>query len=172
MRVAGVAAEVRQKFKQTTDSGHALPVAESVLDQAFDPAEPNAAWVADVAYVPTREGWLYLGGSCAMVGWRCPEFALSFPAFMLVNAVLFHIAPAAATRVFSPGLFTAAGVFLPVAGWAYYGAWRDGALTALSGSVSGVLGFVMMMFPIALQVTKRREFFRQDGGAGSGGAGR
>ena len=104
-----------------------------------------------------------LGASCAMVGWRCPEMSLSFPAFMLVNAVLFHIVPAAVTRIFSPGLFTAVGLFLPVAGWAYYGAWQDGALTAAGGVASGVLGFVMMMFPIVLQVTKRRRFFRQDG---------
>ena len=48
---------------------------------------------------------------------------------MLVNAVLFHIVPVAVTRVFSPGLFTAVVLFLPVASWAYWGAWRDGVLT-------------------------------------------
>ena len=60
MRQAGIAAKTRRKFRQTTDSNHPHPVAENVLDRDFDPGEPNASWVADVTYVPTREGWLYL----------------------------------------------------------------------------------------------------------------
>lgn len=64
---------------------------------------------------------IVLGISCAMVGWRLPAAALVFPAFMLVNAVLFHIAPVVVTRIFSPGLFTAVILFLPV-GFRAYGA--------------------------------------------------
>ena len=60
MREAGIAAKTRRKFRQTTDSNHPHPVAPNVLDRAFDPAQPNASWVADMTYVPTREGWLYL----------------------------------------------------------------------------------------------------------------
>ena len=60
MRKAGAAAKTTRKFRQTTDSNHPHPVAENVLDRAFDAEEPNAAWVADVTYIPTREGWLYL----------------------------------------------------------------------------------------------------------------
>ncbi len=56
MREAGVAAKTERKFRQTTDSSQPHPVAENVLDRDFDPAEPNASWVADVTYVPTREG--------------------------------------------------------------------------------------------------------------------
>ena len=74
MRAAGIAAKTKRKFRQTTDSNHALPVAENVLDRQFDPEEPNASWVADVTYIPTREGWLYLAVvedlfSRAVVGW-------------------------------------------------------------------------------------------------------
>ena len=74
MREAGIAAKTRRKFRQTTDSNHALPVAEHVLDRSFDPDEPNTSWVADVTYVPTREGWLYLAVvedlfSRRVVGW-------------------------------------------------------------------------------------------------------
>ena len=74
MREAGIAAKTKRKFRQTTDSNHAHPVAENVLDRQFDPDEPNAAWVADVTYVPTREGWLYLAVvedlfSRKVVGW-------------------------------------------------------------------------------------------------------
>ncbi len=74
MRQAGIAAKTKRKFRQTTDSNHALPVAENVLDRQFDPEEPNASWVADITYVPTREGWLYLAVvedlfSRMVVGW-------------------------------------------------------------------------------------------------------
>jgi putative transposase len=78
MRRAGIAAKTKRKFKQTTDSDHALPVAENLLDRAFDPEEPNARWCADITYVPTREGWLYLAVvedlfSRMVVGWSMAE---------------------------------------------------------------------------------------------------
>ena len=78
MREAGIAAKTRRKFRQTTDSSHALPVAENVLDRAFDPEEPNASWVADITYIPTREGWLYLAVvedlfSRMVVGWSMDD---------------------------------------------------------------------------------------------------
>ena len=104
---------------------------------------------------------IVLGVSCAMVGWRLPAAALVFPAFMLVNAILFHIAPVVVTRVFSPGTFTAVILFLPVGFWTYWGAWRDGVLTTDSSIVSAVLGFMLMMFPIILQKTKGMPMFRQ-----------
>ncbi len=74
MREAGIAAKTKRKFRQTTDSNHPHPVAENRLDRAFDPDEPNASWVADVTYIPTREGWLYLAAvedlfSRMVVGW-------------------------------------------------------------------------------------------------------
>ena len=74
MRKAGAAAKTTRKFRQTTDSNHPHPVAENVLDRAFDAEEPNAAWVADVTYIPTRGGWLYLAVvedlfSRMVVGW-------------------------------------------------------------------------------------------------------
>ena len=60
MREAGIATKTKRKFKQTTDSNHTQPVAENVLDREFDPGEPDASWVADMTYIPTREGWVYL----------------------------------------------------------------------------------------------------------------
>ena len=78
MREAGIAAKAKRKFRQTTDSKHALPVAENVLGRQFDPEEPNESWVADITYVPTREGWLYLAVvedlfSRMVVGWSMAE---------------------------------------------------------------------------------------------------
>src|SRR5207244_5771278 len=60
MREAGIAAKTRRKFRPTTDSDHDRPVAPNVLGRRFGAAGPNEAWVADITFVPTREGWLYL----------------------------------------------------------------------------------------------------------------
>lgn len=78
MRAAGIAAKTKRRFRQTTDSNHGLPVAENVLERQFDPTEPNARWCADITYVPTREGWLYLAAvedlfSRRVVGWSMSE---------------------------------------------------------------------------------------------------
>jgi transposase InsO family protein len=74
MRQAGIRAKTARKFRHTTDSNHSRSVAGNVLDRRFDPAAPNEAWVADITYIPTREGWLYLAVvedlySRMVVGW-------------------------------------------------------------------------------------------------------
>ena len=55
-----IRAKTARKFKNTTDSDHPLPVADNLLDRQFDAQAPNERWVADITYIPTREGWLYL----------------------------------------------------------------------------------------------------------------
>ncbi len=62
-----------RRFTTTTDSKHALPVAENVVAQTFAATRPNETWVTDITYVPTAEGWLYLAGikdlfTCEVVG--------------------------------------------------------------------------------------------------------
>ena len=62
-----------RRFTTTTDSTHALPVAENILAQTFLATRPNETWVTDITYVPTTEGWLYLAGikdlfTCEVVG--------------------------------------------------------------------------------------------------------
>jgi putative transposase len=78
MRDAGIAAKTARKFRCTTDSNHDRPVADNLLDRQFDPAAPNASWVADITYIPTREGWLYLAAvedlySRRVVGWSMAD---------------------------------------------------------------------------------------------------
>ena len=60
MREHGLRASCSRKFRVTTDSGHSLPVAENVLDREFEQDAPNRVWLADITYLWTREGWLYL----------------------------------------------------------------------------------------------------------------
>ena len=78
MRKDGLKAKTIRKFKATTNSNHSLPVAENLLNRDFMPAEPNKAWVADITYIWTNEGWLYLAividlYSRAVVGWSMSE---------------------------------------------------------------------------------------------------
>lgn len=60
MRENGIRARHKRRFKATTDSLHALPVAQNLLDRDFTPTAPNQAWTADMTYIWTDEGWLYL----------------------------------------------------------------------------------------------------------------
>lgn len=60
MRVHGIEAVAKRRFKATTDSDHVQPVADNVLDRQFEVECADAAWSADLTYVWTREGWLYL----------------------------------------------------------------------------------------------------------------
>jgi putative transposase len=60
MRENGIRARHKRRFKATTDSKHALPVAPNLLDRGFTPVAPNQVWTADMTYIWTDEGWLYL----------------------------------------------------------------------------------------------------------------
>jgi putative transposase len=73
-RELGLRCKQKRRFKATTNSRHDLPVAENLLNQTFAPTRPNEAWVSDITYVPTDEGWLYLAGlkdvfTCELVGY-------------------------------------------------------------------------------------------------------
>jgi putative transposase len=52
----------KRKFKNTTDSKHDLPIAPNLLERKFAMSAPNQAWVSDITYIWTDEGWLYLAG--------------------------------------------------------------------------------------------------------------
>lgn len=60
MREHGIHARHKRRYKVTTDSKHALPVADNLLDRNFMPTAPNQAWTSDITYLWTDEGWLYL----------------------------------------------------------------------------------------------------------------
>ena len=60
MRENGIRARHKRRYQATTDSAHALPVAKNLLDRDFTPGAPNKVWTADMTYLWTDEGWLYL----------------------------------------------------------------------------------------------------------------
>lgn len=59
MKEHDIKSKRKKKWTATTNSNHNLPVAPNLLDQAFDIATPNSAWVGDITYNWTDEGWLY-----------------------------------------------------------------------------------------------------------------
>ncbi len=78
MRENGLQALRRRRFKRTTDSEHAWPIAPNIIDQDFTAAGPNEKWGVDISYVWTREGWLYLAVvidlfSRLVVGWAVSD---------------------------------------------------------------------------------------------------
>jgi putative transposase len=60
MRENNLRAKARRKFKATTNSKHSLPIAKDLLEQDFSAPAANRVWVADITYIWTQEGWLYL----------------------------------------------------------------------------------------------------------------
>jgi len=79
MRDNDIRAKTARKFRvTTTDSNHDLPVADNLLDRQFNPSEANEAWVTDITYIPTLEGFLYLAAvedlySRRIVGWSMDD---------------------------------------------------------------------------------------------------
>ena len=60
MRLAGISSVRRRAYKVTTNSRHSHPTAPNLLQRNFFFERPNQAWVGDITYIPTGEGWLYL----------------------------------------------------------------------------------------------------------------
>jgi putative transposase len=78
MRKDGLYSKTKRKFRVTTDSNHSQPVAPNLLNREFTPASANQAWVCDITYIWTAEGWLYLAivmdlFSRTIVGWSMAE---------------------------------------------------------------------------------------------------
>jgi transposase InsO family protein len=79
MRNHGIRSKMRKRFVvRTTDSRHAHPIAPNTLNRQFEQAAPNQAWAADITYIPTDEGWLYLAGvidlcSRKLIGWATAD---------------------------------------------------------------------------------------------------
>ena len=102
MRAQGIRARHKRRYKATTDSKHTLPVADNRLDRHFSPTAPNRVWTADMTYLWTDEGWLYLAVvldlfNREVVGW-------SLKPRMTADIVADALAMATGRRQPAPGL--------------------------------------------------------------------
>jgi len=77
MRKLGLESPRKKRFKATTDSKHDMPVADNILDRQFEVEAPDLAWVTDITYVWTDEGWLYLAAILDLFSRRVVGFAMS-----------------------------------------------------------------------------------------------
>ena len=91
MRLNGIKAKTKKKYKVTTDSDHSFPIAPNLLNQDFWTNSAHRIWVSDITYIRTREGWLYLTiimdlYSRKIVGWsmsdRLTAKRTTIPAFI------------------------------------------------------------------------------------------
>ena len=79
MRQERIRAKTKRRFvPRTTDSTHQQPVAPNLLDRNFTASAPDCKWAADITYIPTDEGWLYLAAvldlfSRKVVGWAMAD---------------------------------------------------------------------------------------------------
>jgi len=69
----------KKRKARTTNSNHRFPLAPNLLKQDFTADAPNEKWMADLTFIETREGWLYLAGildaySRKIVGWSMSEY--------------------------------------------------------------------------------------------------
>ena len=74
MRAEGLRGEIKRGFKSTTDSKHPLPIAPNSLNREFDTQTTDSAWCADITYLRTKAGWVYLAvildlATRLVVGW-------------------------------------------------------------------------------------------------------
>ena len=99
MRGNGLSPKRKQKFKKTTDSQHNKAVASNLLDQNFSAEAPNEKWAADISYIWTAQGWLYLAAmlDLTIVTSNLPfqewttVFASERPAGALLDRITHHV---------------------------------------------------------------------------------
>jgi putative transposase len=99
MRINGIRAKTKRRFKATTNSRHCLPVAPNLLNKSFASTGPDKVWVSDITYVWTHEGWLYLATvldlfSRGIVGWAMGERITSELAIRALNQAIWKRKPA------------------------------------------------------------------------------
>ncbi len=99
MREAGLSGRRKGRKAYTTQSKHPYPVAPNLLNRQFITDAPNTKWVADITYIPTREGWLYLAAvmdlfSRKIVGWEMSAQLTTTMVEQALRMALFERQPA------------------------------------------------------------------------------
>jgi hypothetical protein len=139
-------------FRKTTSEWTLWVVAAScvlhVAEEYFTGWQPWARETLGIVMPATRflvaNAVLVIAAFClARVGWRRPVLSLVIPAATLVNAVFFHLLPTVVQSRVSPGVYTAAFLYVPFSSWAFLGAWRDG-VPKRAMAVAFLAGTLMM----------------------------
>src|ERR1700744_6502799 len=101
MRHHGIRAIMaRPRRVRTTDSRHDLPIAPNLVDRNFNAAAPKQIWLADITYIETDQGWLYLAAvmdlySRRIVGWAMRDhLRTELPLAALTMAISTQLPPA------------------------------------------------------------------------------
>lgn len=103
MRRAGIRGKRRRRYvPRTTDSTHGKPVAANLLERDFAAEGPNRKWLADITYIPTNQGWLYLAAvldcySRRIIGWSMANHMEAGLAGEALRMALAHRRPATTT---------------------------------------------------------------------------
>ena len=89
MAVHGLRSLYKRAYRKTTQSAHAKPVAANVVNRQFGVQRADRIWAADISYIATGEGWLYLAavldvGSRRVVGW---SMSARMPAKLVCDAL-------------------------------------------------------------------------------------
>jgi putative transposase len=105
MAKLGIGARPKRKFKATTDSEHDSPIAKNVLGRDFTATEPDRTWVADMTYIWTTQGWLYLAViidlfSRRVVGWSMADHMRTELVLTALDAALGQRIPSPTGLVF------------------------------------------------------------------------
>jgi putative transposase len=79
MRLEGLRGCPKRRYRVTTRQDPRNRVADNILKQNFETSKPNQRWVADITYIPTNQGWLYLAVvidlySRKVVGWSMSQW--------------------------------------------------------------------------------------------------
>jgi len=101
----GICVRPKRKFKTTTDSNHSDPIVSNVLERDFSTDEPDCSWVADMTYIWTSEGWLYLAViidlfSRKVVGWSMADHMRTELVLKALDAALGQRIPSQSGLVF------------------------------------------------------------------------
>jgi putative transposase len=133
MRAAGISGLVRRKRARTTIRMPGVRVADDLVERRFRPGAPNVLWIADVTYLRTWEGWLYLAAvqdaySRRIVGWSMADHMRSE---LVVDALQMAIA----RRRPAPGLIHHSDSGAQYVSLAFGQAARDAGIARSMGSV-------------------------------------
>lgn len=135
-------------------SAHILE--EYILDWKTWAEETSGLKMSWNEFLLANAAVIVLGICCSAVGYDCPVFAYLFVGLAAVNALFAHIGTTIVKRRFSPGVITSVIFFIPLSIWAYIIADQKGILTLSFMLISLVGGFLIMSFPVILQLVKNK----------------